>query len=300
VTHKLGLLTIFLLPALHATDPMLFVYFKEPANMGVFFATSNDSYRWQPLNKGKPWLPIEHAGELMRDPFITRGPDHEFHMVWTWAWRGQSIGYAHSPDLVHWSEQREIPLMAGTPGTKNTWAPEIYWDASKSKWLIIWSSTIDGLQEGNRIYSAMTADFITFSQPKIFFDPGYMVIDATILETGGKYYLVFKDERLEPLHKWIGIAESENLEGPYTNISDPLTESWSEGPSAAVVGKDYIIYYDHYRDPKRYEAVRSRDLKHWTPINDEIQFPAACKHGSFLKITPKEKERLEAAHGAVR
>ena len=292
------LLALALLPVVCVAEPMLFVYFKEPANMGVFFATSNDGYHWQPLNGGKPWAPIEHEGELMRDPFITRGPDREFHMVWTWGWRGTSLGYAHSPDLIHWSEQREIPLMAGTPGTSNTWAPEIYWDPAKSKWLVIWSSTVAGRHEGNRIYSSMTADFRTFSTPEIFFDPGYMVIDATILQTRGKYYLVFKDERLEPLRKWIKIAEGATLEGPWQNISEALTESWSEGPSAVQVGNDYIIYYDHYRDPKRYEAVRSSDLKQWTTVTGEMQLPEACKHGSFLKITEEEKRRIEPAHGS--
>jgi len=110
---------IALFPAVCLADPLLFVYFKEPANMGAFFAISNDGYHWQPLNGGKPWLPIEHSGELMRDPFLTRGPVGEFHLVWTWAWRGTSFGYAHSPDLVHWSEQQEIPLMASVPGANN-------------------------------------------------------------------------------------------------------------------------------------------------------------------------------------
>ena len=285
-----GILAALLMPALHA-EPLLFAYFKEPANMGVFFAASEDGYQWKTLNAGKPWVPVGHAGELMRDPFLTRGPDHEFHMVWTWGWRGTSIGYAHSPDLIHWSDQQEVPLMAGTPGTANTWAPEIYWDAAKPKWLLIWSSTVAGRQEGNRIYSSMTADFKSFSKPEIFFDPGYMVIDATILQTRGKYYLVFKDERLEPLHKWIRIAEGATLEGPWQNISEALTESWSEGPSAVPVGSDYLIYYDHYRDPKRYEAVRSSDLQHWAPA--AMQLPEAAKHGSFLKITEEEKQRIE-------
>lgn len=279
-------------------DPLLFVYFKEPANMGVFFATSEDGYRWTPQNGGRPWLPVQHPGELMRDPFVTRGPDGEFHMVWTWGWRGASIGYAHSPDLVHWSDQQEIPLMAGTPGAANTWAPEIYWDAAKSKWLIIWSSVVAGRHEGNRIYSAMTADFKTFTRPEIFYDPGYMVIDATILQARGKYYLVFKDERLEPLHKWIRIAEGPTLEGPWTNASEALTESWSEGPSAIRAGGEFLIYYDHYRDPRRYEAIRSEDLRKWTSVTDRMQLPENSKHGSFLAITAAEKARVEAAHGS--
>jgi hypothetical protein len=299
------LLALVLMSApLAAAEPMLFIYFKEPANMGVFYAVSDDGLHWKALNGGRPWIGIEHANELIRDPFITRGPDHEFHMVWTWGWRGTSIGYAHSPDLIHWSDQREIPIMANVPGTKNTWAPEIYWDAAKSQWLIIFSSTVDGKHDGNRIYAARTKDFREVSKPEIFFDPGYWVIDATMLQTRGKYYLVFKDERADPLHKTIKIAESSAIDGPWTNISDEFTESWSEGPSAVQVGDEYIVYYDHYREPRRYEAVRSSDLKHWAPVPigsgpGQLQIPESCKHGSFMKITAEERDRLLAARGST-
>ena len=91
--------------ALPAADPWLFIYFREPANMGIFYATSDDGYGWKELHGGKPWIAICQPGELMRDPFLTRGPDHQFHVVWTWGWRHQSIGYAHSADLVHWSAE---------------------------------------------------------------------------------------------------------------------------------------------------------------------------------------------------
>jgi sucrose-6-phosphate hydrolase SacC (GH32 family) len=276
--------------AVHAE--YLYATFHDPGSSGVYFAISEDGYRWSMLNQGKPWLPPSDAGELMRDPFITRGPDGEFHMVWTWEWRVQSIGYAHSKDLVHWSEQKEIPLMANVPGTNNTWAPEIYWDAGKKQWLIIWSSVVEGKHQGNRIYSSMTADFEHFTTPAIFFDPGYEVIDATILETGSKYHLVFKDERKEPLKKFIQIATSASLEGPWSEISEPFTEPWTEGPSAIKIGGEYLVYYDHYRDPKRMEAVRSKDLKHWAPA--DVTFPEGSKHGSFLKITKEEAERLKS------
>jgi hypothetical protein len=29
---------------------MLFIYFKEPANMGVFYAVSDDGLHWKALN----------------------------------------------------------------------------------------------------------------------------------------------------------------------------------------------------------------------------------------------------------
>ncbi len=92
---------LFLAGTALAGDHYLFTYFKDPARTGIFFALSDDGYHWRTLNDGNPWLPPSHPGELMRDPFITRGPDHEFHMVWTWEWHVKSIGYAHSKDLIH-------------------------------------------------------------------------------------------------------------------------------------------------------------------------------------------------------
>lgn len=125
----------------------------------------------------------------------------------------------------------------------------------------------------------------------MFFNPGYEVIDATILQTGSKYYLVFKDERKESLKKFIQIASGQSLEGPWTGISEPFTESWSEGPSAIKIGSEYVVYYDHYRDPKRMQAVHSKDLKHWSPA--EVEFPEGSKHGSFLEIAKEEAQRLK-------
>jgi hypothetical protein len=215
-------------------------------------------------------------------------------MFWTWEWRDTKIGYAHSSDPVHWSEQLEVSLMKDIPGTRNTWAPEIYCDAPKKAWEIIWSSTIGGTSSDkvldNRIYSSLTQDFRIFTKPQVFFDPGYNVIDATILQTQGRFYLVFKDERPEPVMKFTKIAVGPTVEGPWTEIGKEFTESWSEGPSALQVGDEYIVYYDHYRDPRRYEAVASKDLLHWISITDKISFPPGCKHGSFLKITGEEAQ----------
>jgi hypothetical protein len=97
----------------------------------------------------------------------------------------------------------------------------------------------------------------------------------------------------------IRYATGPTIEGPWSNIHEPITESWSEGPSAIRVGKEYIVYYDHYRFPRRqYEGVASADWVHWKSIDDQISFPENCKHGSFLKISEKEANRLAAFHSA--
>jgi hypothetical protein len=281
----------------------LFIYFKEPANQGIYFALSRDGYHYTPLNNGQPWVAPAQPGELMRDVFLTRGPDGLFRMVWTWNWRGNSLGYASSPDLLSWSTQKQVPIMAGFPQTNNVWAPETYWDAAKSECLVIWSSSMKDSTEGNRIWFSLTPDFNTFSKPAIFFDPGYVTIDATIFhqEAGhgatSPYRLIFKQQTLDPLTYQERIASGPTLEGPWSDISGPINESWSEGPSAIQVGDKYIVFYDHYRAPRaRYEAVATTDWKHWEDITAETSLPAYCKHGSFLKITNEQAERLLERH----
>jgi beta-galactosidase len=65
---------------------------------------------------------------MRRDPCVVQAPDGTFHMVWTTAWNGKTIGYASSKNLTNWSEQRAIPVMASEPGVKNCWAPEVAYD----------------------------------------------------------------------------------------------------------------------------------------------------------------------------
>jgi hypothetical protein len=278
----------------------IFAYFKEPANQGIYFAFSSDGLHYTPLNDGQPWVATTQPGELMRDVFITRGPDGIFQAVWTWGWKGNALGYASSPDLVHWSEHHKIPIMAGFPETNNVWAPETYWDEAKHQWLVIWSSSMKGSEDGNHIWYSMTPDFKSFSKPAIFFDPGYVVIDATIFHGAtGPYRLIFKQQSNDPLTYQERVATGPTLEGPWSQISGPINEPWSEGPSAIQLGGRYVVFYDHYRAPRaRFEAVATTDWTHWSDITAETALPQYSKHGSFFHITGEEAARLLARHDA--
>ncbi len=87
------------------------------------------------------------------------------------------------------------------------------------------------------------------------------------------------------------------VEGPWGELSAPINETWSEGPSVLQVGDHSVVYYDHYRPPHpRFEAVETKDWIHWTSANDKIHLPEACKHGSFFQITEAEAQRLLARH----
>jgi hypothetical protein len=194
-----------------AGGPWLFAGFKADSKDGVYYALSPDGFHWTLANGGKPVLPPDSPGELMRDPFIQRAPDGSFRMVWTWSWNTPAVlGYSTSTDLVHWTPHRKLPVMANEPTAKNAWAPALYWEPAQKRWLIFWSSTIPGRFPGadaertgfnHRIFSTTTTDFNSFTPAKLFFDPGYTVIDATLIESGGSFHLIFKDEREIPEEK---------------------------------------------------------------------------------------------------
>lgn len=304
------------IPSLHAqtaasqpkpTDPWVFAYFKEPGSQGIYLALSRDGYTFTPLNDGHPWFKPSEQGEIMRDVFLTRNPDgHGFRMVWTWGWRGNSIGTSSSEDLMTWTPQRKIEIMGAFPNVHNTWAPETYWDKQRKQWLIIWSSAFDPAPgekqgEGLRIWAARTKDWQSFTKPEKFFDPGFPVIDATLFhrDLKGKkdVVMVFKDQTTDPLRYSERWTSGPTVEGPWGKLSAPINESWSEGPSVIHVGDRFIVYYDHYRPPHpRFEAVETTDWIHWQSADDRIHLPDACKHGSFFQVTEAEAQRLLARH----
>ena len=288
--------------------PWLFAGFKGNGEDGVYYALSEDGYHWTLANGDQPVVHQTEPGELIRDPFIQRGPDQTFHMVWTWAWRAPTVlGYASSTDLVHWTRHRQLAVMTNEPTALNVWAPALYYNPAKKDWLIFWSSTIPGRFPedtsgdgglNHRIVSTNTQQFTTFSTAKVFFDPGYSVIDATLIATPenkkAPFHLVFKDERKTPLMKHLLTASGPTLEGPWSNISEPFSETWSEGAAIIPVPNGYLAYYDHYIKPQHYAAMQTNDFATWTDATPQIDFPTGLRHGSFLKLTQAEYKRLKA------
>jgi hypothetical protein len=285
-----------------AQDATVFAYFKEPGSQGIFLALSRDGYTFTPLNDGLPWFKPAAEKQIMRDVFITRDTiNGGFRAVWTWNWKGSTMGTSYSKDLLTWTPQLEVPLMKDFPTVNNVWAPETYWDEKAKEWLVIWSSSFTDSKDGNRIWSAKTKDFVTFSKPEKFYDPGFVVIDATMFRRDfeGKkdWVFVVKDQSIDPLRYSERWASGPTVEGPWSALSGPINESWSEGPSVIRVGEKFIVYYDHYRAPRaQYEGVETTDWVHWTSVNDKMHFPEAAKHGSFFKVTEAEAERLLGRH----
>ena len=94
-----------------AKDIYVSTSFHEPANEGLRFIYSHDGIKWDSI-KGTFLTPAVGKQKVMRDPSVVKGPDGTFHLVWTSSWKGDlGFGYSSSKDLIHWTEQRFIPVM---------------------------------------------------------------------------------------------------------------------------------------------------------------------------------------------
>jgi hypothetical protein len=234
----------------------------------------------------------------MRDPCIAQAPDGKFHLVWTTSWQHDlGFGYANSKDLAHWSEQRFIPVMKSEPTTVNVWAPELFFDASNSRFMIIWASTIPGRfpdheephENNQRMYYTTTRDFQTFEPAKLFYDPDFSVIDCTIAKTGQGYVLILKDNSRPQRN--LRVAFGDSPVGPWRDLSPPITHEFTEGPSALKLGEDWVIYFDAYRDGI-YGALKTRDFKSFRDITRDVSFPKGHKHGTAFVV---DRAKIDAS-----
>ncbi|RRB02446.1 glycoside hydrolase family 43 protein [Larkinella rosea] len=289
---------LFLLLSSCSKEVFLFTSFHEPANEGLRFLYSKDGYHWTDLNR--TFLKPEIGNQkVMRDPSIAQGKDGTFHLVWTSSWKeDKGFGYASSKDLIHWSEERFIPVMEHEPTTVNVWAPELFYDQEADRFVIIWASTIPnrferGVEEeknNHRMYFTTTKDFRTFAPTQLFLDPKFSVIDAVIVKRkAADYVLVLKDNTRPERN--LKVAFGPNATGPFTGVSSPFTQKFTEGPSVVKVGKDWLIYFDSYQN-KTYDAVKTRDFKTFTAISDRISVPEGHKHGTIFKVKKRILTKL--------
>lgn len=286
-------------------DGYIFSYFKGNGEDGLHLASSEDGYKWEALKQDSSFLtPEVGKDKLMRDPCVIKGGDGLYHMVWTVSWTDKGIGYASSADLIHWSKQEFIPVMTYERKTRNTWAPEITYDEKDNKYMIYWASSIEGKfmetksDEENgynhRIYYTTTRDFKKFSRTKLLYEPGFNVIDASIVKDENGYTMYLKDETKVPVKKNLRVSTSKNIDGPYTKASDPITGNyWAEGPTATKINGESVVYFDKYTQ-KKYGAIKQTS-KGWEDISEQISFPEGTRHGTVIKasaaiITALKKE----------
>jgi len=277
----------------------MFTSFHEPATEGLRLLYSYDGYKWTDLNH--TFLKPEVGNQkVMRDPSIVKGPDGVFHLVWTSSWKGdKGFGYTSSKDLINWSEQKFVDVMGHEPSAVNVWAPELFYDDEGKQFIIIWASTIphrfskgeEDEDNNHRMYYTITRDFKTFTPGRLFLDPGFSVIDAVIVKRNTKDYALVLKDNTRP-NRNIKVAFGSTPLGPFQGVSEPFTGNFTEGPSLAKLSKEYLIFYDSYKD-KKYGVMRTTDFKSFADVSDQTSIPQDHKHGTVFKTTLKVLKRLK-------
>ena len=286
-------------------DPMAVEY--------LHLAASSDGRTWTPLNDNKPvW------NQRLRDPFLRRAADGKWHLTGTGGrslqkGKGRDSGpvclHAVSEDLLKWEVVEALPLMKGVEDedgrpARNIWAPEWFADKRSGETVLIWSSSFeDAGWKKSRLWYSRTKDWKTFSPAKVLFGPSYSVIDGTLLEQGGKYYLFHKEEefsRETGERRAIRVAVADALEGPYEIHEGPLNKGQivpviTEGPSVMPDprGAGWLLLYD-YCMTNRFGLSSSANLLDWK-IEEAVSFPADARHGSAFKVDAEELARLRNA-----
>ncbi|MCD8041956.1 MAG: hypothetical protein LUH10_02720 [Tannerellaceae bacterium] len=278
----------------------------------LHIALSYDGRHWTPLNNNEPvW---DHH---MRDPYVRTGPDGLWRLLSTGGGNpgnreevGPSCLYVTSKDLINFQVEGTLPLMKDVRNEEgsfagNIWAPEWFYDEKTGEYMLFWSSSFkDAGWKESRLWYSKTRDWKTFTPAKILFEPPYSVIDGTLIEHEGTYYLFHKEEEFGAKtgeRRAIRVATSGKPEGPYTIIEGPLNQGQivpviTEGPTVIedLVNPGWLLYYD-YCMTDRFGVSSSPDLIHWT-VEEDVSFPDAARHGCVSILTPDEAKKLLDAY----
>jgi hypothetical protein len=262
----------------------------------------------------------------VRDPFIIRSPEGDtFYLIatdlkiygngnWDASQRTGSkyIEVWESHDLVNWSPQRHVRVSPDTAG--NTWAPEAYYDKTIGAYVVFWASKLYSADDPdhtgntyNRMMYATTRDFRTFSEPKVWVDPGYSVIDSTVVEDGGTYYRFTKDERNNtsstPCSKFILEEKSTTLRNTnwgFVNdcigraTADQPGVSQGEGPTIFKSNTEnrWYLFIDEFGG-RGYVPFETTDLDPGKfTMSTGYDLPTHPRHGTVLPVTKTELEAL--------
>ncbi|GAB3981174.1 glycoside hydrolase family 43 protein [Plantactinospora veratri] len=280
-------------------------YFTETpsfqgADYGLHLAVSRDGLNWTPLNQNNPVV-TPTAGQLgLRDPFVHRKQDGSFVVVATdlrgtdFSRNSQYLHVYDSTNLQSFTGYRRIRMHTLNA---HTWAPTVFWDASRSEYAIVYSCN----NGGDILQVNYTTDFRSVSSPQPFFRPASGVLDGDIVVDGGTTYLYYKNLTDGNLYGARSATGAPNSFTTYTGglrqgsaIEAPLLVKrndgagwWLWGDSFSPVNADYYAWSSSIITANAWSQLNQRD---YTP-------PLNGKHGSILGITDAEYSGLVSRWG---
>ncbi len=267
----------------------LFTSFCKSGKGGLVFFYSENGLDWQKL-AGPIVIPSTDAPKPIIHPYLLCGPDGAFHLVWqTGLNNGQEIGYAHSGDLIDWSDARSFDLMKEQKAFYVV-DPKLFYDTAAEKFVMTWASTLPGnyfqayqedVKDNPRLWVTTTSDFEIFTPAEPFFEPGYSVNNAVIVEQSNRYAMVHEDRR--KMCKTLCVSFADALQGPWGPAENVLPQTSYQNPAVLQIGDEMIVYFESADGQKR-GALITRDFNTWMDVTEFVSFPAGYYYGNVLKI----------------
>lgn len=307
----------------------LFAYFRNDAKStngeNIFYAVSKDGYNYEALNGGVPVASASQGTGHSRDPYIMKaqdGAEYKYYMVATDAnttnnYNNTGLHTWGSNDLITWDELANPQFATDKGGGSKTitnmcWAPEAIWDPVAKKYMVYFATNEadSAANESAKIYYSYTADFRTFSEKQVLFDPGYGVIDADITPYGNGYVMLYKKEASSGTAAkkvWYTFKTGKspsNSDGEYdaanAKIFESATDTVAEGPQVFPIAgtSSYGVLVDYFSDGG-FGFSYTSDFESYTKISADNCFINHLNpsHGCIIPISDMEYYNLSQAFG---
>lgn len=307
----------------------LFAYFRNDAKStngeNVFYAVSKDGYNYEALNGGVPVASASQGTGHSRDPYIMKaqdGAEYKYYMVATDAnttsnYNNTGLHTWGSNDLITWVELANPQFATDKGGGSKTitnmcWAPEAIWDPVEGKYMVYFATNEadSAANESAKIYYSYTADFRTFSEKKVLFDPGYGVIDADITPYGNGYVMLYKKEASSGTGAkkvWYTFKSGKspsNSDGEYdaanAKIFESVSNTQAEGPEVFPISgtSSYGVLVDYFSDGG-FGFSYTSDFESYSKISaDNCSINHLNpSHGCIIPISDMEYYNLSQAFG---
>ena len=260
----------------------------------VMVTTDMNNSMTKKLGKNSEW---ENFGiDLLRSSNLT-------------SWKSVSFDFRKGLSIFCDGNDKNItPVYKDWSKICRVWAPQIFWDdtyvwpdGSKGGYFIYYSMLNRAEDRYDRMfYSYADKSFTKITQPQQLFDWGYATIDADInyVPADGLFHMMIKKEGGKP---GLFTATSRSLRGPW---GEPVEDDYvnfegrknCEGVSAFQIDGEEgwrIAYIEYSSHPKHYRICKAdKFMRNFSDPHD-IEGVTAPQHGSFMRITKQEYDRLK-------
>lgn len=304
----------------------LFAYFTGNATseQKIHFATSTDGRRFSALNGGNQTVTQKTGTQCARDPYLFYSEKENcYYLLATdydyshnnWGDNQSTMTVWKSNDLITWSNETHIDAK-NIPGIKfenNLWAPQALWDDAEQKYMVYYSTTVDGDKTVVYSYTTDLFDVTKYSTPQKISNFSFPIIDADITKVGDEYVMFVKYEGKSTIYA--SVSNSPNsFSNPVKLVSTNASTAF-EGPQLFKTTTGYSLTFDNFNNNgnvwiheftneqfasfvSQVKAASSSQISiadnYKTTINPDNDGISA-RHGSFISISDEQYNALQNA-----